>query len=71
VQDACETYLGCKNDRVIKAACCFVTRPGKAKGKRPERERGLDVYFFCIRSELELALERVRCLSQYSALCWL
>ena len=71
VQDACEHFIGCKSDRIIKTACCFVTRPAKAKKGKPERLRGVDAYLYCMRTELQEAMEKIECLSKHSQSCWL
>lgn len=70
VQDAVEDFIACKNDRVIRAALTFLTRPiGKTK-KRPQRSPFIQVYLYDMGTELEDALDRAREIGEWSLTCW-
>lgn len=71
VQDACECYLEDGNDRVIKAALTFLTRPKKGTKKRPGRKESISVYLFNMDTELEQAMDKAREIGKWSNSCWL
>tara|TARA_R100001086_G_C11797329_1_gene247952 strand:- start:402 stop:860 length:459 start_codon:yes stop_codon:yes gene_type:complete len=71
VQDACECYLECGNDRAIKAALTFLTRPKKGTKKRPGRKASVSVYLFNMDTELEQAMDKAKEIGQWSNSCWL
>ena len=71
VQDACECYLEQGNDRVIRAALTFLTRPGRATKRSVERKPGVHVYLFNMDTELEQAMGKAKEVAQWSNSCWL
>lgn len=71
VQDACECYLEDGNDRVIKAALTFLTRPKKGTKKRPGRKESISVHLFNMDTELEQAMDKAREIGKWSNSCWL
>ena len=71
VQDACECYLECGNDRAIKAALTFLTRPKNGTKKRPGRKASISVYLFNMDTELEQAIDKAKEIGQWSNSCWL
>ena len=71
VQDACECYLECGNDRAIKAALTFLTRPKKGTKKTPGRKPSISVYLFNMDTELEQAMDKAKEIGKWSNSCWL
>ena len=70
VQDAAEEWLACKDDRVIKSSCSFITRPTKGNKSIPARLPSIEVSFFCMRTEADKAMEVVECLFMHCSQCW-
>ena len=69
-QDAVEIYLACRNDRVIKSAFTFLTRPVKGTKKRQGRKAFVHVELYSMETELDDALERARDMGEWSRSCW-
>ena len=70
VQDAIEPWIACKNDRVIRYAWCFLTRPGKATTKKPDRPRKVEVFLYNAEEEKDAALAKAYHLLDWWACCW-
>lgn len=70
VQDACECYLECGNDRAIKAALTFLTRPQKATKRKQERKPSISVYLYSMDTELEEAMSKAKEIGEWSNSCW-
>tara|TARA_R100001510_G_scaffold21065_1_gene18417 strand:- start:174 stop:632 length:459 start_codon:yes stop_codon:yes gene_type:complete len=70
VQDAAEEWLACRNDRVIKSSCSFITRPAKGTSVVRARKPSIEVSFFCMKTEAEKAMEVIECLLTHCSQCW-
>ena len=70
LQDAIEPWIACRNDRVIRYAWAFLTRPGKETKKKPERKCRVIVYLYNADKEKDLALARAYHLLDWGAMCW-
>jgi hypothetical protein len=69
VQDAAEQFLACRNDRVIRSALTFLTRPIKGSKKRQERKPFIEVSFFGY-NEFDLAMQKAEEIGRWSHSCW-
>lgn len=70
LQDAIEPWIGCRDDRVIRYAWTFLTRPGKATKYKPDRPRQVVVHLFNANEEKDQALARAFHLFDWGKLCW-
>jgi hypothetical protein len=70
LQDAIEPWIACRNDRVIRYAWAFLTRPGKETKKKPERKCRVIVDLYNADKEKDLALARAYHLLDWGAMCW-
>ena len=70
LQDAIEPWIGCKNDRVIRYAWTFLTRPGKATKYKPVRPKQVVVYLYNANEEKDQALSRAFHLFDWGKRCW-
>lgn len=70
LQDACEEYIACKNDRVIRTAMAFLVRPTKKRTGQVVRNGSIDVNLYDMDTELEDALDMAREAAECSIACW-
>jgi hypothetical protein len=70
LQDAIEPWIGCQNDRVIRYAWAFLTRPGKETKKKPERIRQVEISLYNAAEEKDAALARAYHLLDWGAMSW-
>ncbi len=73
-QDAAEVYLDSKDDRVIKSACTFLSRPKRERNSPTGYAHGCEPFvhvdFFCMETELRQALERAQEVALWSRSVW-
>ena len=70
LQDAIEPWIACRNDRVIRYAFTFLSRPGKATKKKPERPLSIVVDLYDATHEKDGIMARVWHLLDWGAMCW-
>ena len=71
LQDAIEGIgLACRDDRVIRYAMCFITRPGSGSSQKPARKREIVVDLYDPDKEKAQLLLRVSELLDWGAACW-
>lgn len=70
LQDSIEPWIGCRDDRVIRYAWIFLTRPGKETKYKPDRPKQVVVDLYNAVEEKEKALARAYHLLDWGAECW-
>jgi len=70
LQDAIQEWIGCKDDRVIRYAWVFLTRPGKATKYKPDRPTKVVVDLYNAIEEQDKAMARAAYLLNWGEACW-